>query len=776
MNSPPSPSDAVSGTTAEHVYATARKLLGEDRLFVIVSNREPYEHVSKGGRTVAQRTVGGVVSALDPLMERLGGTWIAWGSGAADRSMVDTTDGVLLPPGKETYRLRRIWMSEEEVEHFYRGHVNQTLWPLCHSETEKVRFRRQEWDVYQTINRRFAEAAAEELKEKKGVVWFHDYQFATAPGMLRDLLPEVTILQFWHIPWPPWEIFRRHPQRRALLEGLLGCDLIGMHIDQYCDNFLQCVERELHLPVDWEKGHVLVGNRMVRIRALPISIDAQHWADLAASVPVQRALEKYRTLYAPAGRAIGIGVERADYTKGILLRLHALELLFEQYPQWRGTFTFLQVTPSSRSAIRAYALFQQEMIRVVRAINARYQTDTWKPIVHIRTAIPEKDLAALYRLASIGVVSVRQDGMNLVAKEFVACRTHEDGALVLSEFAGVSEELHEAIAINPYDVEGFAYALHQGLSMPVAEQHTHMQRLREHLFSHTIYDWVQDLLEEVAAVQQAQEGAGSAEPLLDHLDDLQERMAKHRHFELFCDYDGVLTSIAPRPREARLNERVRDLLCKLRDSASVHVSIISGRMLTDIVELVSIERLTYAGNHGLEISGPRVKRIHPDVERVHGVLKTLYDTLRSTMRPFPGVLVEDKELGIAVHFRLVPTEQRQDVANVFYAQVQQAVDEGLLRVTTGKFVLEVRPNVAWDKGTAALWLLEQLHGSDWRGRVLPFYLGDDETDEDAFLALLGSGVTIRVGDRRTEPTAAQYVVRDTGDVTVFLEWLAQTVR
>lgn len=778
MTVPQKPSAAPllqgAGITPDALRGVVRSIL-QDRPLIVVSNREPYEHIREGDEITVRRTIGGLVTALDPLLQAVGGTWVAWGSGSADREVTDAHDGVSMPPGEDRYRLRRVWLDDEEVEKFYEGHVNQTLWPLCHLQTEKVRFLRSEWDVYQSVNRRFAQAVCEELQGREGIVWFQDYHFATAPAMARDMCPQATLLQFWHIPWPPWEIFRQHPQRRALLEGMLGCDLIGMHIDLYCDNFLDCVVRGLGVPVDLERRQIVVGDRTVRVRAFPISVDAQHIATIAADPKTERLMERLRKRYAPEGQKIGVAVERSDYTKGILLRLRALHQLFAQYPQWREKFTFIQVTPPSRGKIPAYFHFQRQMQRLIADINATFRTVRWQPIVHVQTARPQEELVALFHIADIAVVSVRQDGMNLVAKEYVAARGDEQGVLLLSEFAGAAEEMPQAVPINPYDVEGFAHAMHAALSMPPEEQRWRMRQLRQQLFDHTVYDWIRDILEATDSLESEQERGSMGANLLDHLESVRERIEKAGKVELFCDYDGVLTPIAPRPKDARLEPHVRDLLVKLRDSASVHVTVVSGRALSDVSELVSVERLTYAGNHGLEIRGPRLALLHPDAERVHDILRRLYEDVRKAMREFPGVVVENKQLSIALHYRLARPEQVPEISRLFTELVDRSNGERLLRLTTGKCLLEARPNIPWDKGKAVLWMLRELHGSDWEGSVLPMYLGDDVTDEDAFRILRRRGVTVAVSPPPDVHTAAWYRLESVADVTVFLEWLTQTI-
>ncbi len=759
----------AGGATRESIAALAKAVMG-DRAFILVSNREPYEHVKSGSKTILRRTVGGVVSALEPVVATTGGTWVAWGSGSADREAVDAHDRVALPPDDPSYTLRRVWLSAEEVEKYYDGQVNQTLWPLCHLQTDKVRFLRSEWDVYQAVNRRFAEAVTEELDGRPGVVWFQDYHFATAPAMLRHERPDVFIMQFWHIPWPPWEIFRQHPQRDLLLQGLLGCDVIGMQLELHCENFLDCVEKEFGLPVDRERGYVLLAGRTVRVYAIPISIDAATIDAVARTPATEERMRTFALRYNPRGIRIGIGVERADYTKGILLRLRALDALFTQYPQWKNAFTFLQVSPGSRTKIPAYALHRQAMERTIRDLNRRHGTPDWQPVLYLAEPKGQQELVALFRLADIAVVSSRQDGMNLVAKEFIASRCDEQGVLVLSEFAGASEEMPQSVGINPYDVEGFAHALHTALQMGAAEQGERMRQLRHHLFQNTVFDWLEDILHHIPAA--SDDPKDGPLPLLEHLNEMQEKIRSFGKVELFCDYDGVLTPIVSRPEEAHLDEHMRDLLVRLRNSANVHVSIISGRALSDVSALIGIEHLTYAGNHGLEVDGPRVHRIHPEARKVRGILETLYEELRFVMREFPGVIIEDKQLGLSMHYRLAEKSLLPAITNHFYALVKKHDPQKLLRITPGKAVLEVRPNVPWNKGKAVVWLMDKLHGAGKNERVI-FYLGDDVTDEDAFRALRHTGVTIFVGDPQSKETAAQYYLPDVSAVATFLEWLAR---
>lgn len=762
----------VSMQIQSRVRDVASEVL-RNRKFIVVSNREPYEHVFRGGKISVKKTSGGLVSALDPVLQEVGGMWIAWGSGSADKEVTDDHDTVWLPPGEKNYQLKRVWLSDDEIQKFYFGHVNQTLWPLCHGELGRARFLRQEWEAYESVNKKFAQSAAQEIAEKESVVWFQDYHFSVAPGFLRIMVPQAKILQFWHIPWPSWEMFRLHPHRREILEGMLGCDFIGMHIDLYCDNFIDCVQRELRIPVDFRLQQVIIGNRVVRIKALPISIDAKHFDTIARAESGRHAVRTFVKDHTLKNVKLAIGVERMDYTKGILLRLKALDHFFRRYPEWRGKCTYIQISSPSREEIPAYRMYDEEVTKAIRSINRAYGTPCWKPVIHLKSSQTQRTIAALLRAADVGIVSSRHDGMNLVAKEFVASQVDRKGVLMLSEFAGAAEELPQAIIINPFDTDGFSEAIHHALRLPLQERRKRMLRMRQHLFANTIDHWIIDVLESLESIDNSTAGTLMPPKLLDHLPVIQRRVRTRERIELFCDYDGVLTSIAPRPEDAVLDPHVRDLLTKLRDSSSIRVHIISGRSLDDVAGLVGVERLTYSGNHGLEIRGPKVDRMHPLAHEINDTIQELYDALRDAMQQFPGVIVEYKRLTLSVHYRLATQDSIIDIINLFHATVRPFNTRNILRTASGKAVMEVRPNIDWDKGKAVKWILTRLRGDDWPEYVLPMYLGDDETDEDAFRALRRHGMSVLVGRNRAHDTIAKYMLENVREVVLFLEWLTQ---
>lgn len=478
------------------------------RRLLVVSNREPYEHrwAAEVGEILVQRPAGGLTSALDPLLQALGGTWVAWGSGEADASVVDDKDTVRVPPEDPKYSLRRVWLTHHDIHRYYLGFSNQFLWPLCHLRPDLTRIRARYWERYRRVNRRFAEAVLDEARGEQAAVWFHDYHLALAPEFVRQRRRDLTLAHFWHIPWPPIEIFRLAPHAQVLLRGLLANDLIGFHLPSYVDNFLICAERLAGARVDREASTATLDGLTCHVGAFPISIDVEAFRQAATAPGVEEQMERLRRRYGPEGVKIAIGIDRLDYSKGLPEKFKALEFLWERYPELRERFTFIQVAVPSRTDIEAYDELTQKVERQAWAINERFATERWRPIHLLKQSLPPERLAVLYRLADVCIVSSLQDGMNLVAKEYVASQVDEQGVLLLSAFTGAAEDLEAARLINPYDPEDFALRIRDALTMPLEERQRLMRQLKGSL--HTIFDWMHDLF---TAWGRAAAG-GSAQP------------------------------------------------------------------------------------------------------------------------------------------------------------------------------------------------------------------------------------------------------------------------
>jgi trehalose 6-phosphate synthase len=484
--------------TPESLRQTLKRQLQGEKV-IVVANREPYIHdQGSDGAVQVRHPASGLVTALEPVLEACSGTWIAHGSGSADRQSVDGKDHVLCPPGGKAYLLRRVWMSDEEERGFYYGFANEGLWPLCHLAHQRPVFRREDWRHYRTINQRFADAACEEAGGPTPIVLVQDYHFALVPQMIRQQLPNATVLTFWHIPWPNAEQLAICPFKEEILTGMLHSSILGFHTQLHCNNFIDAIDRFLEARIDREQQAIVLGGRTTLIRPYPISIE---WPSrFSSSAP---SVEKCRSsvleeLGLPGDTLLGVGIDRLDYTKGIEERLLAIEQLLERYPQFRGRFVFVQVAAPSRTAISRYQQLAIDVEKLVVRINDRFGTERYKPIVLRRQHHQPPDVFRYYRAANVCYVSSLHDGMNLVAKEFVAARDDLHGALVLSSFTGASRELTEALIVNPYDLEQASDALATALSMPEQEQSTRLKVMRHRLAEFNVYRWAERMLVDAA--------------------------------------------------------------------------------------------------------------------------------------------------------------------------------------------------------------------------------------------------------------------------------------
>ncbi len=480
--------------TAERLRTLLRTQLSGDQV-IVVSNREPYIHERAGTQVVVKRPASGLVTAVEPVMRACSGTWVAHGSGGADRSVVDAADRVSVPPGQDDYWLRRIWMSEQEEQGYYYGFANEGMWPLCHVAHVRPVFRESDWEAYRAINQRFADAVVAEARSEDPIVLVQDYHFALLPAMIRKQLPQATILTFWHIPWPNPESFGICPWRREILQGMLGSTILGFHTRFHCKNFIETVDRYLEARIEHEHSTIAFQEKETLVESYPISIE---WPDedaTASWAPVaecrQRVIDR---LGLPANVCLAVGVDRFDYTKGILERLNAVERLLEKWPAWSGRFVFVQVAAPTRSALDEYRNFQERIQRVTERINLRFGHPGYQP-VHLLAQHHEHDaVTELFRAADICVVTSLHDGMNLVCKEFVAARDDLAGVLVLSRFAGAAREMPEALIVNPYHVEETADALNRAANMPQAEQRERMASLRSTVREFNVYRWAGRML------------------------------------------------------------------------------------------------------------------------------------------------------------------------------------------------------------------------------------------------------------------------------------------
>ncbi|HVU80238.1 MAG TPA: trehalose-6-phosphate synthase [Candidatus Paceibacterota bacterium] len=473
--------------TAERLKEFFKAHLKGRQIFV-VSNREPYIHTKEKGGAAWQVPASGMVTALEPVMEACGGMWIAHGSGSADKETVDAEDKIAVPPDEPKYTLKRVWLGEEEVRRYYNGFSNEALWPLCLLAHNRPLFREPDWRMYRQVNGTFAQSLlAEAGNVDRPMVLVQDFHLALLPRMVKNSRPDAEVGLFWHIPWPSAEKFSICPWRKEILDGMLGADLIGFHTQQHCLNFMDTVSKEIECIVNFEEFSITRGNHTTHVKPFPISIAFNSGAKKASAALPEK--------YGVRTQLVGIGVDRMDYTKGILEKLKGLEFFFSLHPEYQEKFTFIQIAPSSREGVAKYREFAEEVAAETRRVNQQFERNGWKPVVLIKENLTHEEIHGLYAAAQVCLITSLSDGMNLVAKEYVAARNDEAGVLVVSQFAGASRELKGgAIILNPYSAEETAESLRQALAMPLSEQYRRMKKMRGVVQTHNIFRWAAEFL------------------------------------------------------------------------------------------------------------------------------------------------------------------------------------------------------------------------------------------------------------------------------------------
>ena len=725
------------------------------KTLVIVSNREPYIHRKRGDTVRVETPAGGLTSAMDDILKATGGTWVALGTGNYDREVVDDHDCIMVPPENPSYKLKRVWLEHSVIENYYHGYSNQVLWPLSHITLDRVHFRKRFWRDYKAANQAFADAVLEEVDEG-GVVWIHDYHLCLLPGILKQKRGDLTLAHFWHIPWPNWSVFRVCPQAKDIIEGLLCNDLIGFQIPLFLKNFMDCVHECLKDDINYDNASITYKGHTTRLKAFPISIDYDKFNSMASAGKAVRDIRKFKSLYGLEETLIGIGVDRLEYTKALLKRFQAIDHFFEKHERFREKFSFIQIAVPTRMS-EPYISYKKSVEESVLWINNKYSKGKWKPIIYIDNKIEHKELAAYYRMSDIAIISSVYDGMNLVAKEYVASQVDEKGMLILSEFAGAAEELEGALLVNPYDIEDFSERIRTVLDMSPKERTTRMISLRRHVKTHDIYRWISDFLRETAAI--ALSGEEKFHYIFDYTDELKGHLAGKNIF-VFIDYDGTLSPIVESPDKARLPDDIPPLLSRLRKN--VPLAVISGRRLEDLRKRVGLEDIIYAGNHGAEIFDGSRTVINQESSVNPELLKEFLDRLSSALSHIEGVVIENKGITASIHYRMVNPKYMWELLSIFRKTAKNF--EGAFRVTYGRKVIEIRPGNAWNKGNAVSWILENM------GREsLPVYIGDDTTDEDAYRIIKGKGISISIG----KSPEADYYLKNQNEVKGFIEWLLE---
>jgi trehalose 6-phosphate synthase/phosphatase len=729
---------------------------------VVVSNRLPLA-VRREGRNAwrAERSSGGLVTALAPILERTGGLWVGW-PGEAPRTP-DARRSALLGEWAERYGYLAVDLPRQVSRRFYAGYANQTLWPLFHQFPGAIEFDAAAWAAYRAANERFRDAVLGQLGGDE-LVWIHDYHLMLLPRLLRETAPESRIGFFLHIPFPPSETFRILPRRDELLRGLLGADLLAFQTHSHLQNFRRALLRVLGMASRMDR--VEVDGRFVRLEALPIGIAPEEFTDPLDRDPlVARRLAELRRRF--AGRRVLLAVDRLDYTKGIPERLRAFRRLLETAPRFRGAVVLVQVAVPSRETIPRYAELRHQVSEMVGELNGDFGTPDWTPVVYIRRSITRRELVALYAAADLGWVTPLRDGMNLVAKEYVACQRDGDAVLLLSEFAGAAAEMGEAFLVNPYDEEQTAEALERALALPLDERRERMAALRKRVLRNNAYAWAQRF---VGALRDASASrsphAGDAPPMLP----VGEAVAAFRHARrrlLLVDYDGTLVPYTARPRDAVPPEATRRLLRRLAAAAANRVALVSGRPRAELEAWFgTIDGLWLVAEHGALLRPPATatwETLRPALPaewkaRVGPVLEHFVDRT-------PGSFIEEKEYSLVWHHRMADPEFSDWLANELSTTLDELLAETELRAVRGQKCVEVK--LAWaNKGEAAVHLCEATPDAEFR-----LGIGDDRTDEDLFERLPEDAWTVHVGEG---PSRARYRLPGPEAVTALFEALLRT--
>ncbi|GAB3826369.1 bifunctional alpha,alpha-trehalose-phosphate synthase (UDP-forming)/trehalose-phosphatase [Hymenobacter jeollabukensis] len=720
---------------------------------LIVSNRLPTKvSRSSEGELQFSPSEGGLATGLGSIYRRGENVWVGWPGQYLD----SPEDEQRVREQLTADHMQPVFLTEQEIKDFYEGFSNETLWPTFHYFAQFAQFEPHTWEAYEAVNRKFCDAVAA-LAGPEDTIWVHDYQLLLLPGMLRERLPEATIGFFLHIPFPSYELFRALPWRTQLLEGMLGADLIGFHTYGYVRHFLSATERLLNL--SRRDGLVETGTRAVLVDAFPMGIDYDKYAEVAASEEARRLEHEYRE--ALQGQQVVLSIDRLDYTKGIAQRLRAFELLLTRHPELHNHVTLLMLVVPSRDQVAQYQALKEEIDELVGRINGQYRTISWSPIQYFYRSYPVEELSALYRLADVALVTPMRDGMNLVAKEFVASKLDRHGVLVLSERAGAARELSDALIINPTDTSQVADTLFEALMMPEDEQQQRMQGLQAIVQRYNIHAWVELFMDRLT-YSKIKQGALST----DLLDDAtrQQLVAAFQQANrrlLLLDYDGTLMPFHTDPKQVRPEGLLRQLLAELCADARNHVVIISGRDRYSLSEWLGDLPVDFIAEHGVWL-----RKRGQDWQMIQPLRNDWKPDVRAIMEQYvartAGSFIEEKDYALVWHYRRTDPDLGRERAQDMLTHLAFIGQGSGLITLDGNKVVEVK-NAGVDKGTAAARWVQELHPD------FILAIGDDRTDEDTFRAIPDDAYSVKVGtDIRS---FAKYAVRNTADVRRLLRGL-----
>ena len=724
---------------------------------IIVSNRLPYriEPDEREGFAFT-RTVGGLVAGLEPLHAQPGNVWLGW---ADEPAGLDEAGRARFERALAERSCAPVRLDERDAELYYEGFSNSALWPLFHGFPQHTHFDEEAWEAYVRVNERFRDAVLA-LARPGDTVWVHDYHLMLLPSLLREALPDASIGFFLHIPFPDYETFRMLPWRRELMRGVLGADLVGFHAYDYVRHFLSSCRRIVG--VENESGTLFADGRLAQVDAFPLGIDYGRYRDAARLPAVRRLVAELGEEKGHEGCKLMLSVERLDYSKGIPERLLAFDAFLDRFPEWRGRVVLVLVTVPSRENVASYAALKKQVDELVGLINGKHSTMDWTPVDYYYRSLPFERLVSLYAASDVMLVTPLRDGMNLVCKEYLACHDGGGGALVLSEMAGASYELHEALCVNPFDQEGVVDAMRRALEMPEAEQRRRNAPMQERLARYTSEKWAREFLDAAADVKRRQAGLSAHLLGPTSAGRLLEAFRGARRRALLLDYDGTLMPFSDDPARVAPDTRLRALLQQLGAATRTDVAVVSGRDRATLESWLGDLPVDLVAEHGIWFRGRD--------ERTWVLEEPLSDDWKDAVRPVladfvdrtPGSMLEEKDFSLVWHYRMCS----QELAERRVIEIKNALGDGLadrgIALMDGNKVVEVKPRGV-DKGHAAhRWFRDPAYG-------FVLAAGDDRTDEDVFEAAPESAWTVKIGDG---PTRARYALKNTGEMRALLEQLA----
>jgi trehalose 6-phosphate synthase/phosphatase len=730
--------------------------MSDAKRLIVVSNRLPIKATREKETLAYHRSAGGLATGLSSIEQYPNKVWVGWPGFQTDDSQLQ--DQVRRDLSEEN--LHPVFLSEWEFKSFYEGFSNKTIWPLFHYFTEYTSHDRNWWEAYIQVNQKFCRYVTE-LATPDDIIWVHDYQLLLLPSMLRAEMPQATIGFFLHIPFPSYDVFRMLPKKQEIIRGMMGADLVGFHTYEYMRNFLRSTERLLGL--EHQLGRLSFDRRLVTVDSYPMGIDYEQYSQAAQKPAVQQKVSEIGRSFGKDTKVI-LSVDRLDYTKGIIQRLYAFETLLERHPELVGRVSIIILVVPSRAGVEEYQALKQELDTRVGFINGKYNTIDWTPVHYLYRSLPFEHLSALYVLSDIALVTPLRDGMNLVAKEFVAAKhLSQRGVLILSEMAGAAVELTEALIVNPKDTDEIAEAIYQALRMPEAEQERRLSTMQNHLRHHTVDAWASSFISDLENIRLRQQEENQKQLSEENVQAIIQRYEKSARRLLLLDYDGTLVDIENRPEMSNPPARLKELLGQLAADERNDVYILSGRDRQTLFQWFGGLAITLVAEHGAWCRAPQ-----GDWKQMGPLSDEWKDDIRLVMERFvdrtPHSFIEEKEYALVWHYRLTDTWLGTLRAQELVHQLLYIAPRYNLQVLEGKKIVEIK-NAGIDKGSAAGKILAE---KDYQ---FVLAAGDDLTDEDMFKAVPGDSYSIKVGGGNT--TAAQFTVNSPQDILLLLNRLVK---